>query len=148
MNLIKFRPDNGSVARTEFNNLSDIFDAFFGDSFLLVMEPVYRPLVNVRETSSDYQLEMSVPGYSKNDIQLTVEDQVLTIRGSHQEASDEKTIFHRKEFNLSEFCRSFELSDDIDIEKIHAQHEKGVLQVILPKKPEAVKRPPREIHIN
>lgn len=148
MTIVRFRPDSNNAIRNDFRSLSDMIDSFFSSPFLPEFNPGYRPLVNVLETDSEYQLELSVPGFDKKDISLSVEDQVLVIKGQHKEEKAEDSVYHRREFSAGEFSRFFELSDDIDTEKIKATHENGVLRIRLPKKPEAVKKAPREIHIN
>jgi len=148
MSIVPFRPDSNNAIRNNFRTLSDIIDSFFNSPFLPEFNPGYRPLMNVLETDSEYQLELSAPGFDKKDISLSIEDQVLVIKGQHKEEKTENSVYHRREFSASEFSRFFELSDDIDTEKIKATHENGVLKIWLPKKPEAVKKASREIHIN
>lgn len=148
MTIVRFRPDSHRAIRNDFRSLSEMIDSFFNNALLPEFTPDYRPLVNVQETGSEYQLELSVPGFDKKDISLSVEDQVLVIKGQHNEEKTEDLVYHRREFGIGEFSRFFELSDDIDTEKIKAIHENGVLKIRLPKKPEAVKKAPREIHIN
>ncbi|HQH40200.1 MAG TPA: Hsp20/alpha crystallin family protein [Bacteroidales bacterium] len=148
MTIVRFRPDSNHAFRNEFRTLSDMFDSFFTSPFLPEFTPVFRPMVNVRETESEYQMELSVPGFDKKDISLSVEDHVLAIKGQHKKENQENSVYHRREFAGGEFSRFFELSDDIDTEKIEATHENGILKIRLPKKPEAVKKAPREIHIN
>lgn len=148
MTIVRFRPDSSNAIRNEFRSLSDVFDSFFSNPFLPEFNPGYRPMVNVLETESEYHLELSVPGFDKKDISLSIEDQMLVIKGQHKEEKTENSIYRRREFAAGEFSRFFELSDDIDTEKIKATHENGILKIRLPKKPEAVKKAPREIHIN
>jgi HSP20 family protein len=85
MTIVRFRPDSNRAFRNEFRSLSDMFDSFFTSPFLPEFTPVYRPMVNVRETESEYQMELSVPGFDKKDISLSVEDHVLAIKGQHKE---------------------------------------------------------------
>src|SRR5262245_53565146 len=92
--------------------------------------------VDVAEKDGVYEITAELPGVDENNIELSVANGVLTIRG---EKSDEKEEY-RKEYRLSErrfgsFQRSFALPDDADADKIEATFRKGVLTVSLPKRP-------------
>lgn len=97
-----------------------------------------NPPVNILETAADYQLELSVPGRTKEDFQVTVEKGLLTISFERKEdAKAEGTKSIRKEFTYANFKRSFSLDDKVDAENIQAKYENGLLKFVLPKKAEA-----------
>jgi len=93
------------------------------------------PPVNIHETKDAYHLELSAPGRSKEDFQLSVDNGQLTISFEKKEETkteEYKTV--RKEFSFKSFKRSFNLDDRIDTNGIQAKYENGVLKLYLPKK--------------
>lgn len=101
--------------------------------------------VNVVETDNSYELSVILPGYKKDDVSIEIEDDVLVIKSeieSKNEENDKKYI--KKEYYKKSFERRFVLSDDIDINKIEAKMEDGILNVTIDKikelKTESVKK--------
>jgi HSP20 family protein len=110
------------------------------------------PAVNISETQDNYLLELSAPGYKKEEFHLELDNDVLSITGEHKmekEKSEEKDkmTYTRKEFGYGAFKRSFSLPETVDIEKIDAKYEDGILRIRLNKKEEAKPRPPKAIQI-
>lgn len=106
-----------------------------------------RPAANVKETESGFQIDLAIPGLKKEDIDINIDELLLTISGkttSEEEVKEEK--YTRQEFNYTAFSRSFTLNENIDIDNISAAHNNGVLSVILPKK-EEVKQEKKVIEI-
>jgi HSP20 family protein len=105
------------------------------------------PPVNIHETADAYHLELSAPGRSKEDFNLSLDNGQLTIGFDKKEETkteDYKTI--RKEFSFRSFKRSFNLDDRIDTNGIQAKYDNGVLKLYLPKK-EQVKEATKQITI-
>lgn len=138
MNLMKYDPFVSS------RSLSNFFDSFFnrdigdvvGSDFVLS-----HPSVNVVEQENAFLLELAAPGLKKNDFNVNVEKDTLTISAEKEMKTEEKEDgkFTKREFNYSSFRRMFHLPDAIDRDKITANYEDGVLRLSLPKKPEVVK---------
>ena len=85
------------------------------------------PPVNITESKEAYILDILVPGWSKEDFKINVENNVLTIsaeKKAEQKAEDQKQI--RREFNFRSFKRSFTLDESVDAEKIQAKYDNGV----------------------
>lgn len=100
------------------------------------------PPTNIYETNEGYHVEVSAPGRNKEDFNLNVEKNLLTIsfeKKEEPESKASKTI--RKEFNYGSFKRSFSLDEKINITGIQAKYEQGVLKVFLPKKEEVIVTP-------
>jgi HSP20 family protein len=96
------------------------------------------PQTNIHETPDSYHLELNVPGRSKEDFKIQVEQGLLTISFDKKEETaqeDYKTL--RREFELKSFKRSFSVDNKIDAEGIQAKYENGVLKLLLPKKEES-----------
>jgi HSP20 family protein len=99
--------------------------------------PKYNVPINITETETAYTVEVFATGFSKEDITVTVADDVLLISGSKKEVAEKN--FSRQEFPIKNFERSLDLNGQIDTEKVSAKNEHGVLLVTLPKSPEAQK---------
>ena len=128
--------------------MDHLFDRFLGGSFFGRPAPSGRaepaatlaPNVDIRENDKEIILEAELPGIDEKDIQLVVRDRVLSIKGEKKSERDEKKdTYHVIERRYGSFERAFELPDSADEEQIKAEFNKGVLRVVVPKRPEAVK---------
>lgn len=106
-------------------------------------EQFVSPSATVLENADGYTLEVEMPGVSKENLEMWVENNELTIVGRRSMPSVEGTLIHR-ESRLENFRRAFELDPSIDAEKISAKIEQGVVTLTLPKA-EQVK--PRKIAV-
>ena len=96
------------------------------------------PAVNIMENKDDYRISVAAPGLKKNDFNIDVDGNMLTISSEKEESKQEKDAkYTRKEYSYSSFSRSFSLPEEVNQEKIEATYEDGVLKVMLPKKEEA-----------
>ncbi len=98
----------------------------------------YSPQTDIHESSDDLIITMDMPGVGKNNIDILLENSVLTITGNVDFTNYEglKPIY--TEYNVGNYTRSFNLSSEIDQEGISAKIEDGVLELTLPKIKEAV----------
>jgi HSP20 family protein len=108
-------------------------------------ELTYKPAANVREDENNYTIELALPGFSKEEISISFEDEVLTVTAGHQPKEDVKgPKYTWNEFGFkSKYERSFQLPETIDADNISAAFENGILLVTLHKKevqPSAVKK--------
>ena len=96
------------------------------------------PAVNTLEDSDAYTLELALPGWQKEHVSLSVDGDLLIVRGElPKPAEGEQTpAYRRREFGLNEFEKSFHLPDTIDVEAINATLDYGILRIALPKVPE------------
>ncbi len=101
---------------------------------------IYRPLADIVETDEGVTLMLEMPGVAPDDVDVTLEQRVLTIRGKVRTTSPEKLQLTYAEYGEGDFERSFTLSDDFDPEKIGASVSLGVLTVTLPRMAEAKPR--------
>jgi len=101
--------------------------------------------VNISETATGFNLEVSVPGINKEDIKVNIEKGLLTISYDKKEegkTEEAKTI--RREFSHRSFKRSFTVADEVNADAIQAKYENGILKLFLPKK-EQVKDSPKQV---
>ncbi|MGV8136450.1 MAG: Hsp20/alpha crystallin family protein [Mangrovibacterium sp.] len=135
-------------------NTPSLFDDFFGSNFWndLYEKSGFKatPGVNVYEGKDNYEIEVAAPGLEKKDFHIDVKDSVLTVSSEKKEEKEKKegnkVVF--SEFNYTSFSRSFQLPDGIDINKISASHQNGILKVTLPKREEYIEKAPRMIEIS
>lgn len=109
------------------------------------------PAVNIKETENEYVVELAAPGKKKEDFQIEVDDNVLTIFSeakSENEKKENNGKYTRREFSYSSFKRSFTLPDSVNDKNIKATYEDGVLNITLPKHVEALPKPKRMIDIS
>lgn len=116
----------------------DIFDEVFNRNFpynWMGEKGAFVPSVNIKETENAFQLEFAIPGFDKNDIDIQVENDYITISGKKEVSKEESTEeFTRKEFSFGNFKRTFSLPENVNTEKVEANYENGILRVGLPKK--------------
>lgn len=101
-------------------------------------EAVWTPAANLTETENDYLITAELPGVRKDDVKVTVDEDLITISGerrNEREHKDEKQ--HRIECSYGSFARSFRLPEDADLAAISAESSNGMLKVRVPKKPAA-----------
>jgi HSP20 family protein len=102
---------------------------------------VSAPVVDVVEKEKEYQISAELPGLEEKDVDVSVADDMLTIKGEKKEEKEEKAKnYYLSERRYGAFQRSFQLPSGVDAEKIEANFQKGVLTVTLPKTPEAQKK--------
>jgi HSP20 family protein len=124
-----------------------VFDTFLGPGFGRFNWPMrsewnetIAPKMDVRETPGELVIEAELPGMDEKDVSVTLANGVLIMKGEKKSERDEKKDdYHLMERSYGGFQRSFRLGDTVDPEKVTATFEKGVLKVMLPKRPEAVK---------
>jgi HSP20 family protein len=106
-------------------------------------EPMVCPAANIFENDNEYLLELEMPGVKKEGLEISVEGNELSVRGRTERAKPPGEPVYCESIG-ADYCRSFELSNDVDASKIRAELNQGVLCLHLPKA-EGVK--PRKIQI-
>ena len=104
-------------------------------------DPFFRtPLANITDEGDHYNITAELPGLEKGDLEITIHDGNLEIKGEKKEEHEEKKGgYVRREYGSSSYYRSFGLPDDVLEDKIDATLDKGILKLILPKKEEEKK---------
>ncbi len=113
-----------------------VFDDVFNQDFFPSVSKDYQSLrTDITESNDAYLVEADLPGFSKDDIQIEIENNQLTIRAKREDEKEERDKddrFIRKERHFGEFVRSFYV-ENIDQDKVDATLKDGVLQITLPK---------------
>ncbi len=154
---INYSPIHKEVAMTiirrweparEVMTLRDAMDQLFNDAFTSssgVRTVASAPLVDMYQTDDDIVVKATVPGFSKDDVDITLTDDILSLRGNIEEKEDDETkSYSIREHRYASFERSLRLPVDVEIKKVEALFENGILTITLPKA-EAVK--PKSIMI-
>ena len=106
------------------------------------------PAVNIREGETNFTLELAVPGQKREDFNVEVDNDVLTISmESKDEKAEKEGEFTRREFRYTSFRRAFTLPETVNQDDIRADYKDGILRFTLPKKEEALPKPKRLIEI-
>ena len=105
----------------------------------------WTPAVDIAEHDDEYLVKVELPGVNKDEVKLTLENNILTIRGEKkQEMETKKENYHRVERSYGSFQRSFTLPAAVKSDKIDASYKDGILTVSLPKAEEAK---PKQIEV-
>lgn len=149
MNLISFVPTNGRKAAAP--TFESMFNEFFNSDFPVSFRNGFMqksPAVNIAESQDGYRLEVAAPGLAKEDFEVKVDNDLLTISAKKSATeTNNAEKYSRREFSYLEFKRSFHLPETVDANSIKASYEHGVLNIVLDKKPEAKPQPARVIEI-
>ncbi|HEX8676428.1 MAG TPA: Hsp20/alpha crystallin family protein [Segetibacter sp.] len=140
-------PFGGLVDSVLQNPLSRFFDdPFWGFNGILTNNQVP---VNIRETDKSYEIEFVAPGLKKEDFNVNISDNMLTVSFDHKDENKEENKddgYLRHEYRRQSFSRSFTLDETVNADKISGVYKDGVLNVSIPKK-EGVKKITKSIEI-
>ncbi len=106
------------------------------------------PQVNIAETDEDFRVEMAAPGMSKEDFKVELDNDTLTITSELNSEDNREVKYSRKEFSYQSFKRSFYLPNTVEVDKIEATYQDGLLNLVIPKKEEAKRKPVKTITIS
>lgn len=135
--LMEWRPFR-EVSRLR-REMDRLWDDYFGSGRrgLQPLTTTFAPAVDVKETDTEVVVKAEVPGIDAKDINISVTGDVLSIKGEKKSEREEKEEnYHLVERSYGSFSRSLVLPAAVDVEKIEAKYDKGVLTVTCPKKEE------------
>jgi len=128
------------------NRLNRLFDEQYSGGQETMVTGAFVPPVDIYEDQHGIQLKLEVPGIEEKDLDIKVENNVLTVSGERKfEKEQKEENFHRIERRYGNFTRSFTLPNTVDTEKIGADYNNGVLNIRLVKREEAK---PKQIKVN
>lgn len=138
-----YRPETtlrrGSDRSSEMGRL---FDDLFGYTPRLATWSPWMPAADLFETSDEFVLEMELPGFDSEELEVTVEHGILTVSGHRTTEGEngERVNYHVRERSYDRFSRSFSLPRSVNADEVDAGYENGILRVTLPKAAEAKPR--------
>ena len=147
MTLIRHHaPQQARNFQNEINQFINQFLTPAGDDQSNVVTSQWQPRVDIKEEPKRFVIAADIPGVDPKDIEIHMEKGVLSLKGERKaEAKTEEANFTRVERTYGGFYRRFALPDTADADKISASGANGVLEIVIPKKPETT---PRRITIN
>lgn len=122
-------------------------DRWFEDAFGRTLRgwTSWLPSADLFETDEEYVLEMELPGFSREGIEITLEQGILSVTGSRREEEEtERRTYRVRERAVGRFTRSFSLPRSVEAEDVNAEFHDGVLRITMPKRAEAK---PRRIEV-
>ena len=136
----------------EFTTVQDRLSRLFRESYgpegreESLITSGFAPPVDVYEDEHNVTLKIEVPGIDEKDMDVRIENNVLTVHGERKFEKEEKEEnFRRVERQYGSFTRTFTLPTTVDAEKVSANNDKGILKIVLPKKAEAK---PKQVKVN
>jgi len=128
------------------NRMNSLFGNLNSETESALTTASFTPAVDVYEDEKKVVLKLEVPGIEEKDLDVSVENHTLTVKGERKFEKEEKEEnFHRIERRYGSFYRAFTLPSTVDTENVAAKYEAGVLKLELNKKPEAQ---PKQIKVN
>jgi len=123
-------------------------DHFLGRSALDIPWKKKNPRVNIRQDGKIFEMEVAVPGFQKEELEIAVKKDVLSIRAEKRASEKENdSEFILEEFNFDSFERKFKLAKSISREKINAEYEKGILRLTFIEVPAEEEKELQEVEV-
>jgi HSP20 family protein len=149
MSLSRYNLGLSPAVRDEFKQAFDVFNKLAnleeGDQSNVVTSQ-WAPRVDIKEEAGRFLILADIPGVDPKDIEISMDKGILTIKGERSsESTDERERYTRLERSRGLFYRRFALPDSADAEAIKASGKHGVLEIVIPKRPETT---PRRITID
>ncbi len=143
--LTIWRPFRELTPFRDFDRMMREMDRLWGSFFGRELSPIdggtWLPSLDVAETENEFVVKAEVPGMDPKDIEISLSDGLLTIKGEKkQEKEENEENYHLIERSYGTFTRSIRLPKEIQSDKIDASYKNGVLKVVLPKSEEAKKK--------
>ena len=132
MNVVRWSP---------FREFDNFFEGFERPAAAPMRRADWLPLVDIRESDHDYQIDVEVPAVASEDLSVSVQDGVLTVSGERKSVTEEDAgKVHRTERRFGRFVRNFQLPEDADPEAVTASSQDGVLYLRIGKTPAKMPR--------
>ncbi|RZJ81780.1 MAG: Hsp20/alpha crystallin family protein [Chryseobacterium sp.] len=143
MTLVKFNNRTRNTA-PYFNN---VFDSLFSEAINKNLTINKVPGVNIQESDADYKIELAAPGLTKQDFQINLKKDTLSVWVEKKtDETEVKKDYTRKEFDYASFARSFVLPETVDADNISAEYVNGILNITIGK--DVAKTQEKEIKVS
>ena len=145
--LTRWRDPNTLAPWSAFRDMEDGFNRLLGELTRDFSGGDLTPALDIRETDEAFVVEAEMPGLTKDDITVSVREDVVTLKGVRSESREEEgeDHYHHVERRCGTIQRSFRIPGGFDADKIDAKYENGVLILTLPKRAE---EQPKQISVN
>lgn len=141
MALVRFRPARSFDMPEVPRQFSDLMNEFFNESIEQRERSGFTPDVNVREDDTHFYIEVSLPGISKEDLKINLDDNTLHISGERRRENKEENVkYHLVESAYGRFERAFNLPENVDQDSINAEFKDGILTLSIEKKQKKVSK--------
>ena len=150
MNLVRFYQPQSNVTRSLVDELMNSFSTSNYDENH-AEDCKCRPATNISENDKEFRMEFLLPGFTKEDVQLNIHENLLTVKVELPEDNEDKKngyVYRQRQFGKFNFERKFRVPKTVAADKIAAHFNNGVLELTLPKKEEAVEKSPVDIKIS
>jgi len=138
----------GETLPSIFQDFFKPWDRWFDASGGTMPQMLTVPAVNIVERSDHFEISLAAPGMKKDDFNVDVEGNMLTISSESEQRKEDTNERHtRREFSYTSFSRTFTLPDGVIRDKIDASYENGLLKLTLPKTDEARKMASKHINV-
>lgn len=119
-----------------YHRVPNLIDELFSNDYRggVTENKNYKPAVNIKETESEYNVSLAVPGYTKTELKVWISNNVLNVSHEAENKKDDDLKFLKREFVNGNFKRSFELPENAESDKIEASHKNGILIIRIPKR--------------
>jgi len=153
MTRIKWNNLNGNANAYKnpiaFSSVASLIDDVLKGDFYTDRTAGFLPAVNISENKENFAIELSVPGFKKEDFDVKVNENELTVSAEYKtENTETEKNFTKKEFSFSSFKRSFTLPETANTESIEGKYEAGILRLVIAKKEENKAKPVKEVKIS
>jgi len=129
MSIIRYKTSD--LLPTSFSSL---VDGFFNDSLTRSGGSAFLPKVDIIENETSYELHVAAPGLSKEDFNIELNDNFITVSGERKFLNEKnEKNYHSIETQYGSFSRSFSLPENVDSSKINAKYNNGILELTIPK---------------
>ena len=138
MAIVRHTPFDQELSNRRF---TDLLDDFFNEA--VTSSNNFMPGLDVSETDDQFQVNVELPGMKKEDIDVSLENNRLTVSGERsfeKEHDKNGTKYHRVESRYGAFERSVQLPDNVDAESIEAAYEDGILKISIDKSEDKVRK--------
>lgn len=150
MNLVRFYNPRYNVNRSLVNEmLNNLLTNDYHESYLHNAKK--QPAINILESENDFRIELLLPGFSKEDLQINFHKEMLTVKVDKKESEatkNEEFKYEHREFGIYNFEKQFKVPGTVKTDSIDAKFENGILNIVLPKKEEALEKAPVDIKVS
>ncbi|RKD86492.1 Hsp20/alpha crystallin family protein [Mangrovibacterium diazotrophicum] len=134
MKLVKVNPAYSFNAVDRL--LNDFFQEGLKNDRYAKNEIKVQPATNIFDYNEFVKIEMQIPGFSKEQVKITLDNDVLIVKGEMAKEEKEEVNYSRVEFKVSDFEKKFKLNHELDAEKVQANFSNGILILTIAKKEE------------